>query len=352
MRLQLSKINLYRDCPGSARLMSVMGSSEVSEAQEEGILAHETVFRLYKKEEPPIGATREMIDHATRYLESIEPLLANRAITKEFEKRVTLQITQNKTVEGIADFIAYDEENNIVMVHEYKYGHVPVDVEKDLQTVIYASAAYPMADKAIVSIEQPRSFGDKASMKIYEGEAYRKVQVFARGVLFKAVQEDAPLTPGKHCLNCQAKLRCPAFKETVLNLAEAANGHAAETEENIEHTAIELSFLSRVKELLDIRINAIRDDFTHRLMRGERIPGYSVKPASSRLEWCKDSDFLKQLEKKYHISIFKEPEPITPLQALKRGVPKEVISVSAMFKQGSMKLYEVSKDDILKKLGE
>ena len=347
----MSQINLYKNCPGAGGLISQMGDGELSESQEEGILAHATVFALAKKEEPPIGATLEMIEHATAYLTSLEPLLANPDIFKEFESPVTLYIEHDRVVSGIADFIAYDEENRLVIVHEYKYGHVPVNAEYDLQTVIYASAAYPMAEKVIVSIEQPRSFGETKSIKVYEGEGYRKIQIFARGVMFDAAQENAALRTGAHCANCPVRFNCPALREKVLQLTTAVESYTMNLAQDTEKTAQELSFLSRIKELLDIRINAIKDDFTQRITRGERVPGYLIKNASTRLEWSVGLATLYELEKRYCLSLLKKPEPITPLQALKKGLPEQVLVENTLRKTGSMKLYEITKDEIAKKLG-
>lgn len=351
INLKMSQINLYKHCLGAGKLIAQIEDNEMTEAQEEGILAHATVFALAKKEEAPIGATLEMIEHATAYLSSLEPLLADENILKEFEPQVTLYIEHNRVIEGIADFIAYDEKNRIVIVHEYKYGHVPVDIEADLQTVIYASAAYPMAEKAVVSIEQPRSFGEKKSIKVYEGEEYRRIQIAARGIMFNASQDGAPLRAGTHCVNCPARFSCPALREKVLEVTHLVESYTVNLEQDVEKTAQELSFLSRVKELLDIRINAIKDDFTHRITRGERVPGYLVKNASTRLEWSVSMPALRELEEKYCLSLLKKPEPITPLQALKKGIPEEVIVKSTLRKTGAMKLYEITKDEIAKKLG-
>lgn len=354
LKLNLSQINLYKCCAGSAKQISnLIEKQELTEAQEEGILAHDTVFSLSRGHEAPVLATEEMIRYATEYLTSLEPLLSDKGITKAFDEKVILYVQHDAVIEGVADFIAYDEKNSIVIVHEYKYGHVPVSIETDLQTVIYASAAYPFAKKAILSIEQPRSFGEKRSIKIYEDEEYRKIQIKARGVIFEASQENPLLTPGIHCINCPARIYCPALTKSSLNTASLLEDYEdLAFDKSIARRSRELSFLMQIKVLLDARVSALQDDFTHRIARGERVPGYSLKPVSSRLEWAIAIEDIRNLEKKYGISLLKNPEPITPLQAIKKGLPEQIVEEMAIRKTGALKLFEINREEIIKKIGE
>jgi hypothetical protein len=348
--LKLSDINLYAACPGSANMIAAAPKRPQTDAQREGILAHKTVFNLIHGLEVPSDADQEMIDHACNYLESLDHILADKNVIAKFEAPVDLYMSHNQTIHGVADFLAYDEKSKTVIVHDYKYGQTPVDIETDLQTVIYAFAAFPLAESAAVSIEQPRSFGEKRSTRIYDAAAYRKIQIYAHGVLFDASYEDAKLIPGAHCAKCPARNLCPSVNYNALNLAESAQKYPVMNESDSSEMSRELSFLTRVKTLVDARIDALKDEITHRIKFGERVFGYTLESASSRLEWTIAKERIQELATTYGVDLFKPQEPLTPLQAVKKGIPLDEMKKHTVKKWGALKLREITQEEISKKL--
>lgn len=348
--LKLSYINLYAQCAGAAKMITRTPKTDATEAQQEGILAHETLVELAHGRNAPNEATDEMIAHAVTYLESLTPLLEKDQVLKGFEVPVQLYLAHGHIVKGRADFLAYDEKTKTVIVHDYKYGHTPISAEYDLQTLIYAVAAYPMAKRAIVAIEQPRSFAEKHSTYVYEKDKFVQAQKYARGVIFNAAQEDAELTPGAHCAKCPARAICPSLNYNALSLSESADKYPVTQETTPAQLSRELTFLSRVQTVVDARVAALRDEATHQIASGSRVPGYTLKSASSRLEWMVDKAVLAALAEQYGLQLMKPPEPVTPLQAVAKGLPEEVMQLHTVRKQGALKLHEMTQREISKKL--
>jgi len=125
----------------------------------------------------------------------------------------------------------------------------------------------------------------------------------------------------------------PAKTEPVLDLkkysGQLLSREIAETKEAIS------TLKMRLEDLENQAIQSIRE--------GKEVAGFKVVPQFSRIKWTlKDNDVIK-LASAYNVVVAKPPkvELITPLQAMKLGMPKEIVK---QYSNSEFKSYKLANE--------
>jgi len=96
--------------------------------------------------------------------------------------------------------------------------------------------------------------------------------------------------------------------------------------------------LMRAAELLDARITGLSQQATFNLHSGERVPFFRLESTQGRDKWKQRIDEVIALGDLMGVDLRKPQEAITPKQAIKKGLPEDVIGAYVEKTSGTMKL--------------
>ncbi len=140
-----------------------------------------------------------------------------------------------------------------------------------------------------------------------------------------ALQPDPPLRPGEHCARCDARGACGALASAATAAMEYAYSEVQLPERGAEALGRELFFAERFEKVISAHRDGLQTRLEEALRRGEKSADYRISVATSRLEWTAGYDSVFRLGELAGIDLRKSPEPITPTQAIKKGIDKEII---------------------------
>jgi hypothetical protein len=108
---------------------------------------------------------------------------------------------------------------------------------------------------------------------------------------------------------------------------------------------LRLSQIQRALKHLGEMQSGLEEVVTAAIKRGEHVPAYELKSSPGRLNWTADVSKIVELGKMLNVDLHK-PAVITPTQAVKAGVPEDLLVGFAERKNGAPKLVQTN----LKKL--
>lgn len=345
-------------CPGS-RIMEQDYPSEETQSVREGIAAHWVAAQTLKqnsKFSPGDVAengeliTQEMLDAINVYVQEV---LSHASLNGDgIERLIDFKIEYptgpinsiNSACRGVID--AFCINDGVLKIWDFKYGHSYVSPFENWQLLEYAASIIgdPLYRNKIKNIEltvvQPRCYGfppiknwriDLDVFEVYLSRLKESENI--------SLRPDAPCIPNPLCKTCNARVVCPTLQiatSETLEIAELSYAYKL----NLQNYVQELQLLKRTQKLLEARITGIEQILTYSLKQGERVPGYCLKPSNKRERWIKPVDEVIQLGQLFNIDLAKPIELITPLQAVKKGIPEDVIKTYSEKPQGELVLTE------------
>lgn len=133
----------------------------------------------------------------------------------EGEKKLEIKI---KTIcgNGVVDLLAINKEKKEIHIADYKTGYVPVDVNDNVQLLIYAHAFIKFFDTFNIYIIQNGFISKKT---------YTKQQVIEKMAVVESAVDDilnnnVTFKAGEHCRYCVARLNCKTRDEYIKNMFE------------------------------------------------------------------------------------------------------------------------------------
>lgn len=346
-KLAPSAAGRWVECPGSVALEATAPDEPESAAALEGTAAHwlasECLLNVreardYLGEETPQGlrVTEEMADAVDVYLEDVEEISAESKGTLHVEKRVAA-VSISSDCWGTNDASLTDLETSTIYIWDYKHGFRVVDAFENSQALCYAAgvlAEVPwdrlnpeISPRVNIRIIQPRAFKSAGAVDVWEipVSELRSYITRLKSAAAEAMLPGARCLCGPHCQYCRARHFCEALQRG----AAAAMQYCAQAqpqELTPEAVGIELQFLRRAAELIKYRIDAMETAAGQIVKSGGRIPGFRVFEAVGRAEWTRDSaeifalgDFMKK-------DLRQPLAPITPAQAIKKGLDKKLVA--------------------------
>lgn len=372
--LPASRAQKRYSCPGSHYLESLY-PQETSASAEEGIQAHKIAAKILAYERficcdpSELSDKYELLDLPDISTEMSEAILLYvNDVRREFPKGFTLYtgieekffehggVTNIST--SIIDFFLIREcgDDRQVLIWDFKYGHKNIEAFENWQLLNYAAAIVntvlnKMADYKkttfILKIIQPRVFnGDK--IKIWELDEKDLLKycedVVGREML--SLTDNAPRFVSEECFTCRARHACPTLREASLNSIAISSGHSPYSLP-AEEVGQELKILEHSKQVLDARINGLKQQALQYLKQGKRVNFYELQQAMSRLSWDASPQKLKGLEQLTGVSLLKQ-DFITPKQAIASGMPIDVVLKYASRKPGEIKIIPQSESQLIK----
>jgi hypothetical protein len=232
-------------------------------------------------------------------------------------------------------------------VWDFKFGHRFVEVFENWQLTDYAVGI--LHQLAVMGhavdgwtvhfhIVQPRCYqasGPVRSWSFSAAELAPRVEVLRQAAL-AATLPNPPATPNPECEFCTGRHACAALQRDAYRSADHSLASAPVELPNAA-IGLELRLLRRAAERLAARISGLEETALIKMQRGERIPWFAVEHGQGRTVWAKPAAEVLTLGQLFGVELAK-PATLTPAQAIKAGVPAEVVKPLTATPKGAAKL--------------
>jgi hypothetical protein len=235
-------------------------------------------------------------------------------------------------------------------VWDYKYGHRHVAAVGNWQLVNYAAAVVMLlrlqqADAAGIRVRmhivQPRGYHGGGPVRTWE-VSVTELTDLARELMVSARANDpacsSPCTPHLDCRDCKARHACEALQAASLRDAEEAYPPLPLV---LSDTALvrQRRVLAAGIELMKARLSGLDDQATAILKAGRPLEGLALESSPGRLTWSKPVSEVIALGVMCGVDLGK-PSAITPTQAIKAGLPTDLVAEYATRPAGHLRLVE------------
>ena len=301
----------------------------------------------------------EMAEGAQVYVDYCIDLACHYDVTPEtmlIEHRVSMpQIHAHNW--GTLDFalIHYDAEwvdhgtinarrRNIVSIWlcDYKFGHRNVKAVGNLQLVNYCAGLINelnidgFEDQHIrvhFAVVQPFAFHGDGPVSTWTGTLSDLRADFNRLTAKAHEAFAAPsCTSGAWCRDCKAIIRCDTAKRSAYSVTDYVNEPVALETYTAEQLGTEYGILLAASKTLKARLEAIEEDLTHRIGKGEAGSGFSVQSSKGRLAWTCDPAAAVAICSQFGVDAAK-PGVLTPTQVKSKIPADKRESFEQVFKQ-------------------
>ena len=314
-------------CPGSLKLCEQYPQAP-SDAADEGTLSHEVIAAVYLGKPIPAGATEEMRDGAELWMETVGVHSGLRSI--HVEEFVDCSVIY-RDCWGTPDLWAYDHNSHVLYVYDYKYGHSFVAAYQNWQLIAYAMGILdnPLlgpVEQIVCTIVQPRNYHSEGMVRSYVIAINSKNRYLdhLKEACRLADQGGSMCITGASCRHCPARHVCQALQSSNYDIAQYI-GQALPFELTDQALGYELTRFNAAQDVLKARTSGLELEVVSRINRGASIPGWSMKQAQGRQKWTMPVAEVITLGVLMGIDVSK-PGAITPKQAIKAGLPKELVA--------------------------
>ncbi len=295
--------------------------------RDEGNAAHWLIEQVHKgihqieelvdrKAPNGIFITGEMIDHVSDYLKTIHP---NGHIEYETSFKGA-----NWEVRSRADYVFFD--CNKLYISDFKYGWSIVNPEKNWTLIAHAVGfclTHQVAPETIhFTIFQPRSHTDEGIKRDWVIN-YQELLQFYNELNLTLSNPNDVLNTGENCKNCPALATCPAARKAELNGIDASE-IAFENELTNAALSFKLDQLDRAIKVLKQNYEAYEEIALHRVQKGEIVNNYAIDNQLSNRGW--KQNVTPELMKILTGKDLTKKQLITPAQAEREGVSKEIVA--------------------------
>ena len=165
---------------------------------------------------------------------------------------------------------------------------------------------------------------------------------------YEAMQDTTLCKPNPECAYCLGRHACEALQRSALTSADVAE---LNTPFNLSPSSLgnELRYLRRTAELLDARITGLQEQATATIKQGQRVPFFKLESNPGGKRWKVSNEEIAALGELLGHDLKKPVQVVTPNQAIKAGVPEDIIKQYVEIKPGAFKL-ELDNGDAARKV--
>lgn len=251
---------------------------------------------------------------------------------------------------GTPDYWSYNPNGHHLRVDDFKYGRGFVSEHRNYQLINYtALAAFELGYyhddslKVTTTIHQPRNYHRRGPIRSWTttlGELRQPIAELSMAFRM-AMEPDAPVMARDPdaCKDCKGRHTCEA--------AIMAEGPAIDLGYSSAPLVMSPAALSKeyrrlvaAEKMIKLRREGIEQNIVSTIQRGGVVPYFAIEHKKGRTVW-KDGvqndviDIARAYDK-----VISEPKLITPLQAIKAGIPEEVVSAFSHAPRGAAELIE------------
>lgn len=237
---------------------------------------------------------------------------------------------------GTPDVVLRRPDGSAV-IWDYKFGHARVEAVRNWQLACYA--ALLEVDEVEFRIVQPRCYEAGGPVRVWKPTPGELPGMWAdlRRAATAAMESGRQATPGLQCRYCPGRHACSALQQAGGLLSDFADA-AQVLELPAVQAGRELAYLRQALSLLEVRASGLEAQVKTAWERGERDIGWAVERSSGRKVWSVPVERLRAVADLTGVNLFGEPSPITPTQAVKAGLPVELVEAMSERKAGAEKL--------------
>lgn len=344
------------NCNGSRLMTASLPVIDAPDAtKDEGNAVHWLVAEWHKagnhaakdfigKQSPEgVFITSEMVEHVENYMDAIA------------SGDVEVDTSHNNgkwKVRGRADALTYNILTGHLTIHELKYGWRIVEPEMNWTLISHAAGfMYQNPNKPVYTIDmiiyQPRPQHHAGTARIWSIDIKTFFQYYDQLNDTLNAPSDDLHTGEIQCHYCPALATCPAARKAQFNAIDASEKAFTDTINN-HNLSFQLDHLKRAMAVLKDLEKAYSELALYRVKRGEIVPNYLLESELTNRNWKENltPEFIENLTGKE----LTKKQLITPAQAEKLGVPKEVVAALTERHNKGVKLSRVDADTKAKKL--
>lgn len=343
-------------CPGSRVMCEMYPQAEDDPRSAEGTLAHAVNLAYYMAKPIPDGATDEMLDGAELWQETISAML-NEGGPVVFGFEETMGISSiHPDCFGTPDFWCYLVDKHKIHVVDYKFGHRFVDEFENWQLIEYAVGAVDKvwADmpahfndnpaervaslEIVLTVVQPRYYSKSGPVRSWTitGTQYGEYFIKLRDAEKLSMQPDAMCHTGPECRDCSGRHACTPLQQAAAIEVEMSVVNAPfDLSANVQ--GWELKNIKKSIAILEARESGLENEVLAKIKQGAPVAGWKTEQGMGREKWDKPIEEVLALGGMMGVDIAK-PQAITPKQAIKKGLPAELVAQYSTTPLGEVKL--------------
>ena len=360
LKLRPSRAPRWVPCPGSARMEAAFPETEPGQAAEEGTAAHwaasESLLTwvqgagklpaqwVGKTAPNGVIVTEEMAKAVTVYVNDLLTVCQRTGGLQALRVEKTIDIhSVHSCHSGTPDCALYSAHERTLYVWDFKYGWGVVSAFENWQLLDYAVGLAEQLPSSPENVElrivQPRPYlprGPVDSWRISGAVLESEYLPSLRDAASAATQPQVGCVPGGHCANCKASLACPALNAAVLRCMDICEMAAPEDITGASLGA-QVGLLQLAETLVKERKSGVEAQALAMLARGQHVPGWTAEPGRGSRKWAADREDILALGEMAGADL-DNPGVITPAQAEKAGVDKEMVKCYTATTPGALKL--------------
>lgn len=335
-----------------------------NEVREDGTACHWLAAEVHAGRFHPEGSlspngrelTEEMFDAVDEYLGVINAWPGVAPIIEQMLPADCIYPGMN----GTPDAWAYNGTTRTIHLADLKFGYRYVEVFECWQLLCYAlmilnflkiDGLQEQYTNVEMTIVQPRSVHRDGPVRTWRAKASDLRALFnvIIGAAHQAMENEAPpCTPNPGCTDCPARHACTALQAASYQAVEMSYA-GVPLELDGPALGSELRLLKDAKQRLDARITGLEMQAESMIRTGQVVPGWSIEPTYARERWTNE-DQLLALAPYYNVKLAKPTRAITPKQAIKAGLPAEVVAAFSHRPSTGVKLTQIDSRSIRKRL--
>lgn len=344
-------------CPGSTKLEALYPEDAQSPEAMEGEAAHWAAAEMLSGRLVDVGQiapngvalTREMVEGADLYYDDVVAALKPYGIEPlkgAIEQPVRIPRVHPESF-GTPDYAIWPRFGSL-LIYDYKFGHRFVEVYENMQLIEYAAGLLDGLLKqgyddrnldVTLKIVQPRSYHRDGPIRSWSFKAsdIRPHINIASSSAHEAMSDSPRTRVGPECRDCRARHACATLQRAAMaDLDEA--GKAQPLELPPAALGLELAMLRAGIARLEARASGLEEQALAQIKRGVAIPGWAAQAGGGRQRWAKPAAEVLAIGSLLGVDLARPVEPITPLQAVKAGLPAEMLTTLAETPKGAVAL--------------
>lgn len=277
-------------------------------------------------------ADEKMVEGVQQTIDEVDRLKAEMCEgTEVFSERYLDGTWLDSRLGGTADVTLVEPFGRINLV-DHKNGYILVEAKDNDQLKqygVFLLHEHPDAEEVTVTISQPNAPHAEGLIRseTFTADELKLYEIEMKKAADATSKPNALLRTGDWCLWCQAKTRCKAYDQMLLD--EANVDFTEDEPPAMLPTPVSTEELARKMEwvpVIEAWIGNIKADIQRELENGNEVPGWKLVRGKSKRRWISDVETVKKLVEEVdipHSHLWVEPKLKTPAQMEKLGVGKD-----------------------------
>ena len=344
-------------CPGSTLLEAAYPETETTPDAADGDAAHWAAAEQLSGRLIDVGQiapngvvlTQEMVEGADLYYDDVANTLKpfNRKPSEgAIEQQIAIPRVHPQSF-GTPDYAIWARFGHL-FVWDYKFGHRFVEVYENYQLIEYVAGLLHgitqqgYSDQLIdvtVKIVQPRAYHRSGPIRTWSFKAsdIRAHINIASTAAHEALGPEPKQRVGPECRDCRARHACVTLQRAAMRELDEA-GREQPLDLPPAALGLELAMLRQGIKRLEARASGLEEQALAQIKRGVSIPGWRVEHGAGRQRWAKPAAEVLAVGSMFGVDLAKPVEPITPLQAVAKGLPAEMLTAMSETPRGAAAL--------------